>query len=87
MQHGITDASHVFFYVDLDAFSTCNTGFTHAARDHGGMRGFTATAGQHALGSKKSVDIFRFGLFTYQDNFFTFFYCHFVNLQQWTSRI
>ena len=54
--------------VDFDAFSSGHTGLAHPARDHCGMRSLPATAGQNAARCKKSVYIFRLGLFTHQDD-------------------
>ena len=57
-------------HVDNDAFRPRHARLAHAARDYGGMRCLTAATGQNAFGGKKTVDVFRSGLLTHEDDLF-----------------
>ena len=67
MQRGFADDGAARSVVDHDLLAAGNAGFAHAARDHRGMGGLAAAAGENAL-RPENRDVLRLGFLAYQDH-------------------
>ena len=70
MNNLVTHIGQPVFDIHLDALRSCDAGLTHSTGHHGRMGGLAAAAGEYSLRREESVDVFRLGLLTDQEDLF-----------------